>query len=46
MGVIIGNFEKNPYLDVPESRFVGVAQINFPPKRYTYIVRTLKQNYK
>ena len=30
MGVLIGNFEKNPY-EVPESRLVGVAQIYFQP---------------
>ena len=29
-GVLVGNFEKNPQ-KVPESRFVGVAQINFHP---------------
>ena len=30
-GVLVGNFEKNPLkvLKVPESRLVGVAQINF-----------------
>ena len=29
-GVLVENFEKNP-LKVPESRLVGVAQINFHP---------------
>ena len=30
-GVLVGNFEKNPK-KVPESRLVGVAQINFHPQ--------------
>ena len=29
-GVLVGHFEKNP-LKIPESRLVGVAQINFHP---------------